>query len=71
MIAQGREAGGHRGMFLTTDVASQMDTVSLVTELNRQLHVPVVAAGGIASHQDVMRMIPFANYLLRSKLIAH
>lgn len=57
VIAQGIEAGGHRGMFLTTDVASQMGTASLATELISHLRVPVVAAGGIAGHQQVRHVM--------------
>lgn len=48
IIAQGAEAGGHRGMFLTDDVATQMGTFALVPQLVRAVHRPVIAAGGIA-----------------------
>ncbi len=48
IIAQGVEAGGHRGMFLTDDTATQTDTISLVSGIKRAVSVPVVAAGGIA-----------------------
>jgi nitronate monooxygenase len=47
IIAQGLEAGGHRGMFLRNDLAGQLDTRSLVRSLVRATDVPVIAAGGI------------------------
>lgn len=53
VIAQGYEAGGHRGMFLTHDLASQVGTLALTSQLLDELTVPVVAAGGISSHKDV------------------
>ena len=48
IIAQGSEAGGHRGMFLTGDVASQLPTAALVPRLARAVRIPVIASGGIA-----------------------
>lgn len=48
VIAQGLEAGGHRGMFLTDDVTTQVGTMALLPQLVRALKVPVIAAGGIA-----------------------
>lgn len=49
VIAQGAEAGGHRGMFLTGDVASQVGTIALVPQVADVVDVPVIAAGGIAN----------------------
>jgi len=48
IIAQGVEAGGHRGMFLTTETASQLGTLVLVPQVVDAVRVPVIAAGGIA-----------------------
>lgn len=48
VIAQGIEAGGHRGMFLTEDLTTQVGTLALVPQLVRAVSVPVIAAGGIA-----------------------
>jgi nitronate monooxygenase len=48
VIAQGIEAGGHRGMFLTEDLTTQVGTLALVPQLVRAVGVPVIAAGGIA-----------------------
>jgi nitronate monooxygenase len=53
VIAQGVEAGGHRGMFLTDDITTQLGTMALVPQLVRALRVPVIAAGGIADAQGV------------------
>jgi nitronate monooxygenase len=53
IIAQGSEAGGHRGMFLTTDVAAQIGTLALVRQIVRAVDVPVIAAGGIADAAGV------------------
>ena len=48
IIAQGLEAGGHRGMFLSNDITTQMGTLSLVRQVVDSVSVPVIAAGGIA-----------------------
>ena len=53
VIAQGCEAGGHRGMFLTDDVTTQLGTLALVRQIVRAVNVPVIAAGGIADRQGV------------------
>jgi nitronate monooxygenase len=53
VIAQGLEAGGHRGHFLSHDLTLQIGTLSLVPQLVRALGVPVIAAGGIADAQGV------------------
>lgn len=48
VIAQGLEAGGHRGHFLTHDLSCQMGTFALLPQVVRALRIPVIAAGGIA-----------------------
>jgi nitronate monooxygenase len=48
IVAQGAEAGGHRGMFLTDDVSTQVGTFALVQQIVSAVKVPVIAAGGIA-----------------------
>lgn len=53
VIAQGLEAGGHRGMFLTEDVTTQIGTMALVPQLVRAVNIPVIAAGGIADAAGV------------------
>ena len=53
IIAQGVEAGGHRGMFLTDELTTQMGTLALVRQVVRAVRVPVIAAGGIADAEGV------------------
>ncbi|HEY0234176.1 MAG TPA: nitronate monooxygenase family protein [Afipia sp.] len=53
IIAQGAEAGGHRGMFLTEDVATQPGTFALVPQVADAVRVPVIAAGGIADGRGI------------------
>src|SRR5688500_16539471 len=53
VIAQGFEAGGHRGIFLSDDVSTQVGTFSLVQQIARAVRVPVIAAGGIADAKGV------------------
>jgi len=53
IIAQGLEAGGHRGHFLSHDLSLQMGTLALLPQVVRAVTVPVVAAGGIADAAGV------------------
>uniref|UniRef100_UPI000D33BBB7 NAD(P)H-dependent flavin oxidoreductase n=1 Tax=unclassified Variovorax TaxID=663243 RepID=UPI000D33BBB7 len=53
VIAQGLEAGGHRGHFLSHDLTRQLGTFALLPQLVRALKVPVIAAGGIADADGV------------------
>ena len=53
IVAQGLEAGGHRGMFLSDDLSTQMGTFALLPQIVRAVHVPVVAAGGITDAAGV------------------
>jgi nitronate monooxygenase len=53
IIAQGLEAGGHRGSFLSDDLTVQSGTLALVPQIVRAVEVPVIAAGGIADAQGV------------------
>lgn len=53
IIAQGNEAGGHRGIFLSDDVSTQVGTFALVPQIVRAVTVPVIAAGGIADANGV------------------
>jgi nitronate monooxygenase len=53
VIAQGLEAGGHRGMFLTSDINSQLGTFALLPQVVAAIRVPVIAAGGIATASGV------------------
>lgn len=53
IIAQGLEAGGHRGMFLTDDLTTQVGMLALLPQVLRAVRVPVIAAGGIATQSGV------------------
>ncbi len=53
VIAQGYEAGGHRGMFLTNDISTQVGTFALLPQVVRAVKIPVIAAGGIADAKGV------------------
>jgi nitronate monooxygenase len=53
IIAQGLEAGGHRGIFLSDDLSTQVGTFALVPQIVREVKVPVIAAGGIADARGV------------------
>ncbi len=53
VIAQGLEAGGHRGNFLSNDLTRQSNTFELLERMAEVLEVPVIAAGGIADAHDI------------------
>ncbi len=53
IIVQGLEAGGHRGMFLTQDLTTQIGTFALLPQVAQAVGVPVIAAGGIATPRGV------------------
>jgi nitronate monooxygenase len=52
-VAQGYEAGGHRGMFLSDDLAAQVGTFALVPQVVDAVKVPVIAAGGITDARGI------------------
>jgi nitronate monooxygenase len=53
VIAQGREAGGHRGMFLSDDIDAQPGLIALLPQVRDAVRVPVVAAGGITDGRGI------------------
>lgn len=53
VIAQGVEAGGHRGFFLNRDLNSQTGTMALVPQIISAIGLPVIAAGGIADQRGI------------------
>jgi nitronate monooxygenase len=57
IIAQGLEAGGHRGMFLSADLTTQVGTFALLPQIVAAVRVPVIAAGGIGSARGVAAAI--------------
>ncbi|MDN3554523.1 NAD(P)H-dependent flavin oxidoreductase [Halomonas maura] len=53
VIAQGLEAGGHRGHFLDDDLTTQVGSLALLPQVVEAVDVPVIAAGGIAGPRCV------------------
>jgi nitronate monooxygenase len=53
VIAQGFEDGGHRGMFLSDDLTTQVGTLALVRQVVQAVKTPVIAAGGVADAEGV------------------
>ena len=53
VVAQGYEAGGHRGMFLTDDIAAQVGTFALVPQVADAVKVPVIAAGAVSDARGI------------------
>jgi nitronate monooxygenase len=53
IIAQGLEAGGHRGHFLSDDLSIQLGSFALLPQIVQNVRVPVIAAGGIADANGV------------------
>jgi nitronate monooxygenase len=57
IIAQGLEAGGHRGIFLCDDLTTQIGTMALLPQIVSAVQLPVIAAGGIADAQGVKAVL--------------
>jgi len=53
VIAQGLEAGGHRGLFLSPELSRQVGTLALLPQIVQAVKVPVIAAGGIADARGI------------------
>ncbi len=53
IIAMGNEAGGHRGIFLSNDLNTQVGTIALVPQIVDAVKVPVIAAGGIGDARGI------------------
>ncbi|AQS38355.1 2-nitropropane dioxygenase-like enzyme [Shewanella psychrophila] len=53
IIAQGIEAGGHRGMFLSAELGLQVSTYSLLQQILARVSLPVIATGGISDAKGV------------------
>ncbi|MBI5971881.1 NAD(P)H-dependent flavin oxidoreductase [Staphylococcus caledonicus] len=56
VVAQGSEAGGHRGSFLSKNQQSQplIGTMSLVPQVTEHVSIPVIAAGGIMDSRGIL-----------------
>jgi nitronate monooxygenase len=53
VIAQGYEAGGHRGIFLTDDLGAQVGSFALIPQIVDAVRVPVIAAGAVADARGI------------------
>ena len=53
IIAQGFEAGGHRGMFLSDDLNAQVGTFALVPQIVDAVKLPVIAAGAVSDARGI------------------
>jgi nitronate monooxygenase len=53
VIAQGVEAGGHRGMFLSEDIVNQVGTFALVPQIADAVPLPVIASGAITDARGI------------------
>ncbi|MCO7573324.1 nitronate monooxygenase [Pseudomonas protegens] len=54
IIAMGYEAGGHRAIFLSDDLDTQVGTMALVPQIVDAVKVPVIAAGGIGDARGIV-----------------
>jgi nitronate monooxygenase len=57
IIAQGPEAGGHRGIFEPAGPDQQLPVLALTQQIARSLDTPVVAAGGLMDGADIARAL--------------
>jgi nitronate monooxygenase len=57
VVAQGAEAGGHRGSFLVPGDDGPVGTLALVPQVVDAVGVPVVAAGGIADGRGLAAVL--------------
>lgn len=57
VVAQGWEAGGHRGLFDTDAADERLDTEALTRLLARETRLPVIAAGGLMDGRDAARAL--------------
>ncbi|KYD07059.1 Enoyl-[acyl-carrier-protein] reductase [Heyndrickxia sporothermodurans] len=54
IVAQGSEAGGHRGTFLEDTESSMIGLISLIPQVVDQVNIPVIAGGGIMDERGIM-----------------
>ncbi|MBZ5602772.1 MAG: nitronate monooxygenase [Acidobacteriia bacterium] len=57
IVAQGAEAGAHRGTFLRSFESSMVPTLELVRSICGAVRVPVIASGGLMDGRDITRAL--------------
>ncbi len=57
IVAQGAEAGSHRGTFMASFECSMVPTLELVRQIARAVPVPVIASGGLMDGRDVAQAL--------------
>ena len=57
LVAQGADAGGHRGTWSVSAEPSQLTAVELVAAVSAVCRIPVVAAGGVGTRADLQRLL--------------
>lgn len=57
VVAQGWEAGGHRGCFDTTEMDQEQDLLALVQAMAKHISLPIVAAGGLMTGGDIATVL--------------
>lgn len=57
IVAQGSEAGAHRGTFLGSFESSMVPTLDLVRQICAAISIPVIASGGLMDGRDIARAL--------------
>jgi nitronate monooxygenase len=57
VVAQGAEAGAHRGTFLDSFESSMVPTLDLVRETAAAVSLPVIATGGLMDGRDIKAVL--------------
>ena len=57
IVAQGAEAGAHRGTFAGSFEASMVPTLDLVSQIRSSVDVPVIASGGLMDGADIAKAL--------------
>jgi len=72
LVAQGSEAGGHRGTFAGTFEAGMVGTMALVPQIVDAVAVPVLASGGIADGRGLVAALALgaAGVLFGTRFVA-
>ena len=57
VVAQGSEAGAHRGTFLDSFESSMVPTLELIEQIRRVCSVPLIASGGLMDGRDIAQCL--------------